>query len=394
MDTPPDDARLIVDDDRLAEVVEQVRAADRYALDTEFHRERTYFPKLALVQLAWGDGELVLIDPLEVDVRALAPLLDGPGLAILHAASQDLEVLELACGTIPAQLFDTQMAAAFVGYGQPSLSDLHDRLLGGTLPKGNRLTDWLRRPLSQDQLTYAASDVARLVEMANLLLADLDRRGRRRWVEDECELMRSRARTLRDPDEAWTRIREVRHLRGQAVGVARAVAAWRERRAAEIDQPTRHVLADLAVATIAQRAPSTDAELRKLRGVEERFVRGSAGEQLLAAVREGLAAEPPRSDRANRTEVPRELRGAVSLLSAWVAQRGRDLAIDTALLATRNDLEELLAGAEGARLATGWRAELIGGQIKALVEGGAALAFDASGQLRLERRSGEALPAL
>ncbi|MEZ5262287.1 MAG: HRDC domain-containing protein [Acidimicrobiales bacterium] len=201
----------------------------------------------------------------------------------------------------------------------------------------------------------------------------------------------ARARGGRDPELAYLRIKEVRQLRGKALGVARAVAAWRERRAAQIDQPTRHVLPDLAVAGIAQRAPATLSELRKVRGVEDRHLRGVVGEELLAAVIAGASAPPPVRPANVRTEVPRELRAAVGLLSAWVAQLARDLELDATLLATRSDLEDFLRSDADARLAQGWRAELVGRQVRQLLEGAAALAFDGHGRLVLEARSHQAL---
>jgi len=373
-----------------AEVLDALRHEPRFALDTEFHRERTYYPKLALVQLAWPDN-LVLVDPLAVDIAPLGEILAGPGTAVLHAAGQDLEVLELACGTVPRRLFDTQIAAGFVGMSSPSLSELHDRRLGKSLPKGDRLTDWLHRPLTDDQLRYAASDVAELLRLQDLLSAELEQRQRLAWAEAECALLVNRARGGRDPDEAYLRIKEVRQLRGKALTVARAVAAWRERRAARSDIPTRHVLPDLAVAGIAQKAPTSVEELRKVRGVEDRHVRGVIGEELIAAVREGLDAPPPPRPIAARAEVPRELRAAVGLLSAWIAQLARDLELDATLLATRADLEELLRDEPEARLAQGWRAELVGRQVRQLLDGQAALAFDGRGGLILEARSGRAL---
>ena len=138
----------------------------------------------------------------------------------------------MATGNVPAALFDTQIAAGFCGLGLPSLSELHERQLGTLLPKGDRLTDWLRRPLSDDQLRYAAADVADLPQLHERLATQLAERARTAWAQAECELLRARVRTLRDPDEAWTRIREVRQLRGRNLAVAREVAAWRERRAA------------------------------------------------------------------------------------------------------------------------------------------------------------------
>lgn len=369
-----------------AEVVAALRDEPRYALDTEFHREKTYYPRLALVQLAWP-GRLVLVDPLSVDIASFAEILAGPATAVLHAATQDLEVLELTCGTVPRTLFDTQIAAGFVGMSSPSLSELHDRRLGRALAKGDRLTDWLRRPLTDDQLRYAAADVAELLHLQDILEGELAQRGRLAWAQDECATLVARARGGRDPDEAYLRIKEVRQLRGRALATARAVAAWRERRAALVDQPTRHVMPDLAVAGIAQRAPSSLSELRKVRGVEERHLRGVVGEELLAAVQAGATTVVPLRTTAARSEVPRELRAAVGLLSAWVAQLARDLEIDATLLATRSDLEDLLREDPEARLAHGWRADLVGRQIRELLAGEAALAFDGRGGLVLEERS-------
>ena len=391
------DDRLVTDERGLAELIERLAAEPVYALDTEFHRERTYYPKLALVQLAWprreeADGgaggiEVALLDPLAVDVRPLGELLVGPAMVVIHAAAQDLEVLEVATGAVPACLFDTQIAAGFLGLGLPSLSELHERELGTSIPKGDRLTDWLRRPLSTQQLAYAASDVADLPRLHERLTAQLEARSRLGWAEAECEIMRRRVRTLRDPAQAWTRLREVRQLRGRSVAVAQEVAAWRERRAAALDLPTRHVLPDLTVAAVSQRVPTTEAELRKVRGLEERYLRGDAGTSLLEAVQRGAEAPVPAAPVAARTDVPRELRAALNLLTGWVAQRARDLEIDASLLATRTDLEELLRGVEGARLASGWRADLVGAQIGDLVAGRAALAFDGRGGLVLEERS-------
>jgi ribonuclease D len=150
---------LVSTDKELDSVVASALEADRYAIDTEFHRERTYFPQVALIQLAW-DGGLVLIDPLEVNLKPLAALLEGDGVCIVHAGVQDLEVLDLSCGTIPKRIFDTQIAAGFLGVSTGSLTSLLDRFLGVSLPKGDRLTDWLRRPLTDDQLRYAACRIS------------------------------------------------------------------------------------------------------------------------------------------------------------------------------------------------------------------------------------------
>ena len=373
-----------------AAVLDALRHEPAYAVDTEFHRERTYYPKLALVQIAWRDG-LALVDPLAVDIAPLGEILDGPGIAVLHACDQDLEVLDLACGTIPSRLFDTQIAAGFVGMSMPSLSSLYERVLGIRVGKGDRLTDWLARPLNDAQLVYAAGDVEHLLAVYEHEVADLDARGRLSWALDECEGARRRERGARDPEEAWRRVKEIRQLRGPARRVAQSVAAWRERRAAEIDQPVRFVLPDLAIVGIAQRQPKSPPDLRKIRGLDDRHLRGEQAEGVLAAVREGLARRPEAAEEPSR-ELDRDLRPAVALVSAWVSQLSRDLEIDTTLLGTRGDIEALLRNEPDARLATGWRAELVGEPIRRLVDGEAALAFGGNGELVLEERSRRTLP--
>lgn len=380
------DYRIIDRQEDLDPVVDALLAQPRYALDTEFHRERTYWPKVALVQIAWP-GDLVLIDPLAVDLAPLRAVMESDALAVLHAASQDLEVLELATGAVPRRLFDTQIAAGFLGMSTPSLASLHERELGARLPKTSRLTDWLERPLGQAQLDYAASDVDRLLEIHDRLVDQLEERGRVGWAEDECEIMRTRWRGPRDPDEAWRKIKEARHLKGKALTVVRSVAAWRERRAAEVDQPVRFVLSDIAVVGVAQAAPKDIDGLARIRGLDKGIAKGALGPAILDAVAEGVASDwrPPRPTR--RPDDAKDLRPAVALVAAWVNQLARDRALDPSLLATRADVEALVRGDDDARLATGWRAELAGGPIRRLVSGDAALAFE-DGAVVLEERTG------
>ena len=383
-------APQLVDDQRaLDEVVAAVRALPAeagYALDTEFHRERTYWPRLALIQLAWDD-ELVLIDPLAVDVAGLAEVLAGPAMFVAHAADQDLEVLEQACGAVPTRLFDTQVAAGFLGLVSPSLASLAEKLLGLRLLKGDRLTDWSRRPLTADQQDYAAADVAHLLEIAAVLRTKLEELGRLEWAEQECDALLRRPRGNHDPDTAWWRLRDSRSLRGASRGVAQAVAAWRERRARDTDVPPRFVLSDLALLAIAHKPPRDLQALSEVRGIDGRNARGRLGEELLAAVREGAKLDGDALRAPKPEEVDRHLRPAVALAAAWVSQLGREEAIDPALLATRSDLIALLRGDEDCRLATGWRAQLVGEPVRRLVAGQAALAFDGRGGLVLEARS-------
>jgi len=376
---------LVVDQGRFDELIPEIAAQPVYAVDTEFHRERTYYPKVALVQINWGPN-MVLVDPLAVDLLPFAEVLDGPGLAVMHAASQDLEVMTRSCKTLPTRLFDTQIAAGFTGLRSPSLASLHDRMLSVRLPKGDRLTDWLRRPLNDDQLEYAASDVRYLLDIHRMLEADLVQRGRLEWAEAECLELLHKGKAQRDPETAWLKIKETRHLGKRSRGVAQAVAEWREQRAQDLDQPPRFILPDLGVVGVAQRPPTELSELKKVRGIDDRHVRGQHGEELLAVIQEGLKREVELPKRPSNRALMEQLRPAVTLVSAWLSQYAQDIEIDPALLGTRADIEALLRGDDDARLSQGWRSEHVGGPIRRLVDGKATLAFD-NGRLLLEDRA-------
>lgn len=381
----PIDYRWVDTQADLDPIVATLAEQPRYALDTEFHRERTYFPKLALIQVAWlGEHgqELVLVDPLTVDVTVFEHVFRSDALCVIHAAQQDLDVLTHACGVAPHRIFDTQLAAGFTGYGTPSLVSLLQGEIGVTPAKGDRLTDWLRRPLSEAQRQYAAVDVEYLLEVEERLRTRLERIDRMAWAEEAFEELRDKPVSGADPEGAWLRLKDTRSLRPKARTVARSVAAWRERRAMRTDVPVRQVLPDLAILGVSQRAPTTLRELSQARGVDERHSRGGIAEEILEAVAAAKGAEPPDAPKSS-DDLDRTLRPAVALISAWVGQLARDERIDSALLATRADIVALLRGDEDARLATGWRGELLGDGIRDLVAGRRGLTFDGEGRLEL-----------
>lgn len=367
----------IDDNHTLAEFVDFAVTRDRYFLDTEFHREKTYFPELALIQVAAGD-RLVLIDPLSVDVGEMRPLFEGVGTCVMHAAQQDLDVLTQACGFIPARILDTQLCAGFLGFSQPSLATLAQAIVKVTLPKGDRLSDWLKRPLTQDQMKYAAADVAYLEDISDHLVEQLEERSRLTWALDACEELRIRPTGPNAPEDAWLRVKDVRTLKGRARWVAKEVARWREQRAMELDLPPRHVLSDIAILGVAQKAPRSPDDLLQTRGIDGRHTRGRHGAELLDAIRTGVERARdgdlhfPASDS---DDLDKSLRPAVTLVSAWVTELARQSDLDATLLGTRRDIVELLAGAPEARLTVGWRAEIVGRDIKDLVEGRKALTF-------------------
>jgi ribonuclease D len=375
--------RWIDDPTAFADLIAELRDEPRYALDTEFHGERTYWPRLALVQVAWSAG-IALIDPFAVDMKPFGEILGGPGLMIAHAAEQDLAILERASGRLPTQLFDTQVAAGFIGLGAPSLASLVERLLEVRLTKGDRLTDWTRRPLTVEQRLYAAADVEHLVALHDLLVARLEPMGRLTWATDECEERRLRVRTRPEPELAWWRMKGARQLRGKSRGVAQQVGAWRERTAAALDVPPRFVLSDLALIGVVSRPPRTRDELTAIRGVDGRGLRDGAAEGLLAAVTAGLALDPSSVAMPESDHIDRALAPAVTVIGAWLSQRASELDLDPAVLATRADLTQLLHGSP-SRIATGWRADLVGAPIQRLLAGEATIVLRDGGR-RVELR--------
>ncbi len=353
----------------------------QYSIDTEFHREKTYFPRLALVQVRARDLT-ALIDPLAVDMSLMRPLFEGPDLAVLHAAQQDLDVLTQSIGFVPARIYDTQLAAGFVGYSSPSLVNLAASLLRVNVPKGDRLTDWLRRPLTTDQRNYAASDVEHLAAMKEIIDRDLQARGRTAWADEACEELRTRPVGPGDPWDAWLRVKDIRTVKGRSRWVARHVARWREERAMDLDIPPRHVLSDIALLGIAQRVPRSLEDLSSCRGVDGRLARGATGEALLDAIDDALD-DADKGDLAfpsnDGDDLDKSMRPAVTLVGVWVAELARQSDLDPALLGTRRDIVELLSGTSGARLSTGWRADILGHDVELLVKGRRALTFSADG---------------
>lgn len=371
----------IADDRALDELLDRLQSHDRIALDTEFHREKTYFPRLALIQLAWLGG-IAIVDPLTCDASKLSRIFGSNHLIVLHAAQQDLDVMSHAMGTIPARIFDTQIAAGFLGYSTPSLASLVNSELKLVLPKGDRLTDWLRRPLTDGQKSYAASDVEHLLEINDLLTSKLVERNRLAWATDACEELRNRKVGPGNPADAWQKQKDVRALKPRTRGVLAALAEWRERRAMASDIPPRQVLPDLALQGIAQREPTNISDLAQSRGVDDRHTRGSIGQEILAAVARGKE-NPVEISATDGDEVDRHLRPAITLISAWISEVARIEHVDTALLATRNDIVAYLRRDTDARLATGWRLDLIGEQLDDLLQGKAGLSFDGKGGLKM-----------
>ena len=365
----------------LDDVIDSVLGGSRYAIDTEFHREKTYFPKLALVQIRWGT-QTALIDPLAVDPRRLARLFSSEILAVFHAAQQDLEVLRHASLEAPRNIFDCQVAAGFVGFSTPSLATLVQAVKKTSLSKGDRLTDWLRRPLTDQQCAYAADDVVHLFDLHDELTRQLTELGRVDWVNDACAELASRPTGPQDPSDAWLRLKEVRALKGSARGVAQALAKWREERAMRSDLPPRRVMSDMALLGISQRVPKSVEELANTRGVDDRHLSAEYCKEIMTAVRDGAKNSIVLPSTEN-DDVDKFARPALTLITAWVGELARKHKIDATLLATRSDITAFLRQSPNARLREGWRATLIGDDLTRILNGEVGLSVDRDGHLKL-----------
>jgi ribonuclease D len=381
---------MVVDAESLEALVDELVAQDAYGFDTEFHTEKTYVPDLALIQIAWAD-KMALVDPLAVDPAPLARVFGGAGVAVAHAASQDLDVLMAACGAVPTTVFDTQIVAGFLGLSTPSLSRLVDQMLGISLPKADRLSDWLVRPISERQVTYALNDVVHLLALRDVLTEKLRALGRLEWALSECEQVLGDRTRSRIPEEAWWKLGDIRGMSRRSRAVAQEVAAWRERTAAETNRPRRMVLSDLGLLALSQRPPRNADELRATRGVDGRHLAQGRAADIMRAVERGLELPPDQIRMPSEGRDAPAAPAAVAVCSGLVRQIADDHDFDQSLLATRTDIAQLLCG-EPSRLDTGWRRTIAGDPLRRLISGEAAAAFDGRGHLVMEERSGRPLP--
>lgn len=359
----------------LLHALERLANAAFVALDTEFMRESTYFPKLCLVQLAspTPDGTDVicaLIDPLVVpDLQPLWDFLnDRARIKVLHAARQDLEVLSVAMrGALSGPIFDTQIAAGLLGEpAQIGYGALVAARLGQQLEKGHTRTDWSRRPLSPEQLQYAEDDVRYLVPLYLNLRDALEEAGRTPWLYEETRELEQPSLHRTEPEAAWKRLKGLDRLRPEQRATAKLLAHWREETAVKHDKPRGWILADDALREIAERLPGSTQELESVHSLPAGVVR-RRGEELLALVIKGreqgdgepAASIPPRPE-------PQQVALVTKLMNLTRAT-AEEQKISPELLATRRDVEQLVFSRRTDRLSAGWRKDVIGDQLIAKV---------------------------
>lgn len=376
---------LITDTASLAEFCARQKRADFVAVDTEFMRERTYWPILCVVQVA-GPDEAMAIDALAPGLD-LAPLLelmaDAAILKVFHAARQDLEIFFQLSGRVPHPVFDTQIAAMVCGFGDAvSYETLVKRLAGAGLDKASRFTDWAHRPLTERQIHYALADVVHLRTVYQRLQEILGKNGRGTWFAEEMAALVDPAIYRTEPAEAWRRFR----IRGRAdrrfLGVLRAVAAWREAAAQQRDLPRGRIMKDEAVLEIASHAPKTIETLARTRSLQRGVAEGKLGQEILDAVARGLADPEPPPALPGKAEPPPGIGPLIELLRVLLKQRCEDFQVAQKLLASADDLEAIAADDNAAVPALhGWRREVFGNDALALKHGRLALTV---GKSRIE----------
>ena len=379
---------LIATTAELAEVCARLAKHPVITVDTEFLRESTYYPLLCVVQMASPDEALV-IDALAegIDLKPFFELMANEKvLKVFHAARQDIEIVWHSANIVPHPIFDTQVAAMVLGYGDSIAYDqLVERITGHRPDKTHRFTDWSRRPLTSEQVHYAISDVTHLRDVFTALDADLKKRGRNDWVSEEMEVLTSPRTYDFHPERAWERLK-TRVRKPKELAVLIEIAAWREQEAQSRDVPRSRVLKDDAVGDIATHAPTSVERLASLRSLPKGFERSKWGAEVLAAVQRGLARDPSALPKLEKPRNNSNGAAIVELLKVLLRMTSERHAVATKVIATVDDLEQIAAD-DNADVAAlhGWRRDLFGEAALALKHGRLALAIERGRVIRVNR---------
>lgn len=370
--------KLITTTDELAAFCKSLAGAEFVAVDTEFMRERTYWPKLCLAQVA-GPDEAAAIDALAegIDLSPLDELMGNPDvLKVFHAARQDLEIFYLRMNKVPGPLFDTQVAAMVCGHGEAaSYESLATKLAKARIDKSSRFTDWSRRPLSERQITYAISDVTHLRVVYEALKRQLEKTGRINWITEEMAVLNDPGTYRADPEQAWRRLKP-RGASPRLLGTLKEVAAWRERTAQRIDIPRQRLLRDEQLLEIASHSPKTVEELALTRGLGRGFAEGWQGREILEAIEK--ARKLPDAQLPTRDRPPEQLRApsaVVDMLRTLLRLKAEQAGVAARLVASADEIDRLAAGKRDVHVLHGWRNEIFGQDALALIEGRVALSL-------------------
>ena len=369
--------KLISTTPALAEACASLARHDFVAVDTEFMRETTFWPKLCLIQLA-GPDEALIVDPLapDIDLAPFYALMANEGVVkVFHAARQDIEIVHVQAGIVPHPIFDTQVAAMVCGFGDSiSYVNLVKRVTGKELDKTSRFTDWARRPLSQKQLQYALGDVTHLRDIYEHLKADLSKTGRAHWLGEEMATLTDPKTYVTHPEDAWKRLKlKVRNRSGLAVLIE--LAAWRERQAQAQNVPRNRILRDEALYDIANHAPTDVARLSELRTLSEGFSRSARAREIVDVVKAGLARDPKSVPPLHSGSPNQGDAGAtIDLLRVLLKAAAQRHGVAPRLIADSDDLERIaLENEPNVPALSGWRRELFGENALRLKRGELAL---------------------
>ncbi len=376
---------LIEDENALAALCTKIAAVDRVALDTEFHNEKSYSARLMVVQLVVGD-DVAILDPLKV--RDLEPLADALAQKTIvgHALQSDLKILADRFGRLPAAAFDTQLAAAFCGYGMSiSLADLVSEIAGVRLRKSQTVSDWSTRPLSAQQIDYLVDDVKYLYTLQDTLTARLESSGRYAWFVDEARALVDMAKYTPDPERMYLRVPGAMRMNRRELGILREVARLRDTLARERDVPLKYIIPDDVMAGIVSLRPQTRDDLAQLRRLDAGG-RKAFGDRIVAAVAAGVAVSDDDLPRKPARPPGMDREAIVSALSVLASAIATENQLPTGLLVTRSALERVArelpqtpeAVAESLE-ANAWRASLVAGPICALLAGEIALTVQGAG---------------
>jgi ribonuclease D len=369
--------QMITTTEELSALCETLSRSDYVTVDTEFLREQTFWPLLCLIQLAGPEAD-ALIDPLAPGLD-LAPfyklMADTSTVKVFHAARQDIEIVILKSGVVPAPVFDTQVAAMVCGFGDSiSYVNLVKKTTGVDLDKSSRFTDWSRRPLSQKQLDYALADVTHLRDVYTHLHQVLEKTGRTPWLQEEMQILTNPATYDSKPENAWQRLKlRVRNRKSLAILIE--LAAWRERLAQSLDVPRGRVLRDEALYDIANQIPASAEALGQLRTLSNGFARSQRAKEIIEAVKAGLARDPKTLPQIQRSEALSAEAGAtLELLKVLLKAAAAEHGVAPRIIAGSDDLEQLATSNQADILALqGWRRKLFGDAALKLKRGELAL---------------------
>lgn len=375
--------KTITTTDALAAFCAEAAKRAYVTVDTEFLRERTYYSKLCLVQLAYQDDDgddACLVDPL-ADGLSLAPLYDlfadAGVVKVFHAARQDLEIFYVDKGIIPAPLFDTQVAAMVCGFGeQAGYETLVRKICKSDLDKSSRFTDWTRRPLTDAQATYAVGDVTFLRDIYEYLSDRLEKSGRKKWVAEEMAVLNDPATYQADPDEAWRRVK-TRTNSGRFLAIVRELARFRETYARDRNIPRSRVYKDDALIELASTKPQSEQDLGRSRLLLREARRGDIAAGIMAAVTDGLAVPNDKLPKVDHNSVKLQVNPALAdLLRVLLKSKSDNEDVAAKLIASSAELDALAAGERDMKAMRGWRKEVFGNDAILLCDGKVGLAVD------------------